>query len=476
MNNWNINQRSQRSQHWASTSDTLSFDSPSPGMRSQYDRNNCESNHVEPSIEVPSRIAEKVTSGEAKKNVVPGQIQRSSKGLSADSILKGNSVSWVISPSTQSPTTSEISSPNTKNFDSGVDPYQSSQAVTAAPSSSIDQWREVVDPESERTYYYNRKTRASKWRLPNGAKLMTKASCQPAMLHYEQSTPQQSHTRDEIGMTELRVRYSSNESEPNSNRRAATHPHRNRKDRQPRVRQDSASPQKNRPREESKQKSQGIVYYEKKQQSSSRQKHRSREEFGAPADYNNGHREFDQSDAAGETKPSHSMFPQDWTPDAVFCLYCGLKCESRTIFGSQHLPQCNKFAYIQRHGLSTTHIELERILFRAWSKIGNYSDDCSPDQASSHRLVAGSNDLRYHPLEEEDAITNSRSKNYGAVEMKTCPFCEKALAHGNEFSAHLLKCTVRIRMRKQRRSINKEDIAPPPRRECVTPGRRMPWE
>ncbi len=436
MNNWNTQQKNQ---HWGSTSDTLSSDSPSPGIRSHSIRHDCESNYVEPSFNVP-QVADN------KKTASPGQIQRRAKGLSADSILKGTGVSWVISPSTESPTSSEKSPPNTKS--------SNSQAVTAASSSYTDHWREVVDPESGRTYYYNRKTRASKWRLPNGAKLMKKASCQPAMPQYEQSTPIQNHPRDNNGLTEFR-------------QRTATHSHR--KECQPKVRQGLACPQENRPRDESQLKSQGINYNEKKQQSSSSQKNLSRDEFGAPAD--------NRSDAGGETMPSHSMFPQDWTTDAVFCLYCGMKCKSIAIFGSQHLPQCNKFAHMRRHGLSTTHIELERVLFQAWSKIGLSSENCSPAQVMSHGQVAASIDPKYLPLEEEeDAIPHSRPQFYGVVESKTCPFCEKAFAHGSEFSAHLLRCTVRLRLRKQRSSISKEDRAPPLRRDCATPGRRMPWE
>jgi hypothetical protein len=38
-------------------------------------------------------------------------------------------------------------------------------------SSKKDEWKEVIDPESRRTYYYNRKTRVSKWKLPKGAVL-----------------------------------------------------------------------------------------------------------------------------------------------------------------------------------------------------------------------------------------------------------------------------------------------------------------
>eukprot|EP00984_Skeletonema_dohrnii_P012071 scaffold4857_cov132-Skeletonema_dohrnii-CCMP3373.AAC.1 len=39
-----------------------------------------------------------------------------------------------------------------------------------------DEWREVTDPISGKTYYYNRLTRVSKWKLPKGAVLRQKRS------------------------------------------------------------------------------------------------------------------------------------------------------------------------------------------------------------------------------------------------------------------------------------------------------------
>ncbi|KAL3816392.1 hypothetical protein ACHAXA_008362 [Cyclostephanos tholiformis] len=436
VNNWNIHQRNH---NVSSGSHNLSFGSLSPDLRSQYVGHICESNHVEPSFEVPSKSFSYVDSKKQfpqNTEMLTGKIQRRAKDLRANTIPKSKSVSWVISPSTQSPTSSKMSPSNTMTLDPDVDPNNFLQALAGAPNSThsgFDIWREVVDPESGRKYYYNRKTRTSKWYLPKGAKLMKKFSPQPT-ISYKKLTPHQSHTRDE----ELRIERSSNKIEPKSDQQTATHPL---------------------PRQESKPKSQGIDYFEEKQQSLSS---RRREKFDAPGHYSNKDCDVDQSDAAGETGLTHSAFPQDWMPDDVFCLYCGLKCESAAIFGSHHLPQCDKFTYMQRHGLLANHIELERVLFRAWSKIGSSTANSSPEQADE-------DDVKVE-------ATHNKPQNCGVDEKKICPFCDEVFAHGCEFSAHLLKCTVRMRMRKQRRSIIKKEGHSPPSRECMTPGRRMPWE
>ena len=97
------------------------------------------------------------------------------------------SVSWDISPSTGH----QQSSP-TANASFQIDERERLQASTVSNSISLkegisserirhqgsnrDEWREVADPESGRVYYYNRRTRVSKWRLPKGAILVKKTS------------------------------------------------------------------------------------------------------------------------------------------------------------------------------------------------------------------------------------------------------------------------------------------------------------
>ena len=448
VNKWNV--------HPASP--LLSFGGVTPGLRSQHAGHIRKSNNYNRSS-TKQNITESKIVGEANKILIPTQIQRQVKDLRAYSV-PGKSVSWVISPSTQSPVSSKISHPKAKKSDPGEDLNNSLQAFPTASSSNYageDQWREVVDPESGRTYYYNRKTRKTKWRLPKGA-LVKKASCQSHHQKYDPNdttnqirldtplTPQQYHWRDAIGASKLCISQSLDEGQ---------------------VKQQPVSRQQNRPQKESKHKWQSIESSEKSHQSSSSQQTHSSENFCNTANCNEKVSDCDQS--------------EDCTPDAVFCLYCGLKCESTTIFGSHHLPRCDKFTSVQRHRLST-QLELERILFRAWAKIDRSTD------ASSHRPITASEDQRQilsrrcHTFEEDDAkvlgvTLNEVELNFkSVVEKKTCPFCDEVFTYGNQFSSHLLKCEARRRMRKQRRSTVARGNPPPPCRDCVTPGRRMPWE
>lgn len=502
VHNWNDHQRCHQE---ASASPILSSGGLTPGLRSQREGHISESNHYTRSIDAPLKsfshvdLTKKKIVGEGNKNSSPTQIQRRVK-----------SVSWVISPSTQSPVSSKISHPEAKKSDLGEDSNNTLQALATSSSftrAGEDHWREVVDPESGRTYYYNRKTRMSKWRLPKGATLIKKASCRRHHQSYEPivttdriqldepMTPQRNHRRDEIGVAKLRIGHSSDEDLSKSSQQVSTHqPAFLHKGCQLRMQQQSASRQQNRTREESKLKSHGNELSEIIQQSPPCQQIYSQENFSAPSDKNEKKFNCDQSYATGETKLPHFKLPQDCTPDAVFCLYCGLKCGSTAFLGSHHLPQCDKFAYMQRQGLST-QIELESILFRAWSKIGSSTENRSPEHASSHRPITASEDHTrilppsYHTFEEDDVkefgfafnkpqtLRKEADANANCfVEKKTCPFCDEVLTYGYELSSHLLKCAVRRRMRKQRRSTVVCSQPPPLWRECVTPGRRMPWE
>jgi hypothetical protein len=442
----------------------LSFGGLTPGLQPQHAGHMGVSNNY-------NRTDSRKFIREANKNPRPTQIQRRAKDLRADSVPKCKSVSWVISPSTQSPVSSKISHPKAKNLDPST-------------YAGEDHWREVVDPESGRTYYYNPKTMKTQWRLPKGA-IIKKASCQSHHQKYDPNittdqiqldkplTPLKNHWRDTIGVTKLCISHSLDEGQSKSSQQIATHePTLLRKERQPKVQQQPVSRKQNRPQEESK----PSESSEKSQQSSSSQQtHNFCETV---------------NDIAGVTKTPYSQFPQDCTSDAVFCLYCGLKCESAATFGSHHLPQCDKFAYMQRHGLST-QIEVESILFRAWSKIGSSTDNCSHEHASSHRQITASDvqrqifSPRCNTFEEDganlfgvatDKLRTLELDATSAVEGKTCPFCDEVFTYGNQFSSHLLKCEVRRRMRKQRRSTVARGQPSPPCKEYVTPGRRMPWE
>ena len=208
---------------------------------------------------------------------------------------------------------------------------------------------------------------------------------------------------------------------------------------------------------------------------------------------------------------------------AIFCAYCGLKCCSAENLGS-HLTTCEQFSNMQLHGMST-QMELESILFRAWSQMDNatkltasnveYSEDlsssremvrhdvvphvssCSQDPNDADATYLSTDQRRDQSFRSNsdsyiesdtageklrEAVPKtpkaSRNENLYSVEQKNCPFCQDEFTKGNEFSSHLMNCTARRRARKQRRKQKKESpVATDPRiRKCATPGRKMPWE
>jgi hypothetical protein len=178
--------------------------------------------------------------------------------------------------------------------------------------------------------------------------------------------------------------------------------------------------------------------------------------------------------------------PQDCTHFAVFCLYCGVQCASIEIL-RLHLSVCDQFSYLAKHELST-QIELESTLFHAWSHLVSLTEISSCDRPitalEEESQIQGLN-LLHTVVEEDDvkmpgvAASKPRTEVDVNAEKKICPFCNEDFAYGNELSSHLLRCSVRRRIRKQRRSTVSvvRDLSPTiPPKERVTPGRRMPWE
>jgi len=336
---------------------------------------------------------------------------------------KSKSVSWVISPSMQSAMTSKSSNA-----------VLGEQPSTVSSSSPREEWREVVDPESGRTYYYNRRTRISKWRLPKDATLVKKGSSRS--LTTEQKTPLALH----LSLSEINTAILQPSS--NEDQRRSSQKHRRRNEAHSLV-------------QESSERSMTSLLTS----------------------------DCEQGNAVEEKKP----LPQDCTHFAVFCLYCGVQCKTIEIL-RLHLGVCDQFSYLARHGLST-QIELESTLFHAWSHLVSLTEISSSD-----RLITALEEesqlrgLNLHTTEEDDVkvskvatykLRTEVDVNACIAEKKICPFCNEGFAYGNEFSSHLLRCSVRRRIRKQRRSLVsvERELSPTvPQKERVTPGRRMPWE
>ena len=368
------------------------------------------------------------------------------------------SVSWDInSPTTQQQTHKQQSKQQLEAtmITSSTTDYSSS----SGRHSKKDEWREVTDPESGRIYYYNRLTRMTRWKLPNGAALSAKKKKKKKNATTINSrlntTPQQLvYGLDDNSVVVAKQSAQSEDDECcNSHNDNGSHSADN-------ASSASASIEE---------KSQGLV--------------------------------------ASSTN-NHVMSPQDCTStDCIFCIYCGLKCSTVSVLSS-HLPNCKAFIHMHLHN-QKMHQELESVLFRAWSQVGSsdvavtiarehtpfvrpavdYSFNQEQEESHDNSTVSnGAQTLLFESENCKPTKTSTPSKprrhapiNVLSVEMKkSCPFCDDNFMKGNEFSSHLLKCTERRRARKQRRTRKKDspvvDAYAPRSRKPVTPGRKMPWE
>ena len=317
-------------------------------------------------------------------------------------------------------------------------------------SNSSDEWREVTDPESGRIYYYNRRTRVSKWKLPRGAILVKKLSNRSHnQSHY-------THQESQIKMLQSPTTQSSSQD----------------------VEQSTTGQQHQR-----KEECQRILQVT---QSSSE------ETFHLKHIPDDMHLNVHDT-ASVDPDPSHLKSPQDCsTTNGLFCVYCGLKCSVAKL--EAHLSQCLQFTQIQQADLPT-QIELESILFRAWSQIGSSAKiSANPSYDKEAKLTTTyawdsqtlSLGRSYDAFSEDDRTEacpiqtptprRQASNVIYSVEKKSCPFCGEVSSKGNEFSSHLLNCHQRKLARKQRRTKKKDNMTDDPQRRCMTPGRRMPWE
>lgn len=293
-----------------------------------------------------------------------------------------------------------------------------------------DEWREVVDPESGRSYFYNRRTRVSKWKLPKGAILRQKknSSFVSAVTDVTaESVKVQGSMEREVTESDERS-LSNHVSTNNADNRGTT--------------TITAAIQSVSPND-------------------------------ASAHVN-----------SGAVTTSQFKSPQDTTisTPSLFCLYCGVKTTSLQELES-HLNQCSSFIKIQQEpDLLSTQMQLEGLLFSVWSKIrsngkpttagvsGSYDLFQSPFKYDS-RVVDEGGDYTFSPPKYNVREHSSKVNDDDCIEKKTCPFCEDTLVGGDQFSSHLLVC----KERKRRRNMRREESSPR-FRTPRTPGRRMPWE
>ncbi|KAL7471354.1 hypothetical protein ACHAXS_011668 [Conticribra weissflogii] len=403
----------------------------------------------------------------------------------------------VDSMKTTNSLSSEKSTTASKSFDKSADTQSTREE---------NEWREVTDPESGCKYYYNRKTRISKWRLPKGAilaKPRKSSSKRTSTSKYQTNSSKESAMQQHQSsyLTALKTETQSRSSELHNTNISVLSEESSHSRKEPSINviyQPLTS--KPTPRNATTNKTVATANVREIAQSQQERDSESRKTEGQNSML--FHLKSPQDCKSGDTN--------------VYCLYCGLKCQSAAILRS-HLAQCIHFSRMQGREQLSAHIEIEKALFNAWSRIDCTYKATAINGTKSELNPPGRNDLRSSVLpskqfcnlsfESADVISSesstreqcfetgrdeyisySRTSNESQhkiqilandfnIETKSCPFCSKLFTQGSHLSGHLLNCKERRRLRRQRRSKRTENYSlVENRKKNTTPGRKMPWE
>lgn len=424
------------------------------------------------------------SNNDSRESPIP--ILRRVQGIGADSFDNDINDTRDSSYKEQLHTESDLSK-SSFNYTEKLSRQLEASMITASTKSSKDnEWREVQDPESGRTYYYNRVSRVSKWKLPEGGILVKKKKA-------VSSRPRSDHQRTE--------HTSMSDSQLNDSKCIYTSDSRD-KDSQIKTPQTPS-----------------VVRQQQLSDTSSQDSYSVDTSYGSQSnDVVNGKLDLKESDAAAQARNDdiasaiHLKSPQDCDADAIFCLYCGLSTSVALL--ESHVPKCPAFIHMKMYQQST-QMELESILFKTWSLIGSSTETST---AIVHKHVPSSS--AHHSFRHNNEQDGASSLSHGneqiqtvgtsyetfsddepyegnlktptqrkmrkevnehafCVEKKKCPFCSNGFDKGNEFSSHLLRCRERKKARKHRRTKKKDNplvYSDPRIRKPVTPGRQMPWE
>ena len=352
-------------------------------------------------------------------------------------------------------------------------------------SSKRDEWREVIDVESGRKYYYNRKTRVSKWKLPKDAVLAKPKKIgekwQPSDI------TKGSHIIQNSDLSLQSSNFSSDQKELNQSK-LSTH------ERKSNAFQPSSAQNNDGCSKPFVKETQPVNDYSG--------------DIGAFSRVNEG-LGYLQTDDSALQSPTHNVSheytarstqfksPQDCgltTSDRFFCMLCGVRCSLAAL--GPHLSRCSsKKDVFSRHELKKVVVDVISAI-EVSPKLSEASDDHSRDMNCTAYLDSDINESQgWETTVEEELISYERGisdsikqkcqhkniEEFSEIEVKTCPFCRDEFSKGNHFSGHLLKCPERKKGRNRRRAKKKEsqDISCPRtlvERKRHTPGRKLPWE
>ena len=346
-------------------------------------------------------------------------------------------------------------------------------------SSKRDEWKEVIDVESGRKYYYNRKTRVSKWKLPKGAVLAKKKVSDKCQQSFDMA--QRSHSIQNSDLSIQKDNRSFEKIASNESSSEAIHP-------------SSAKNNDEWPGPFAKGR-QPVNNYSNDMHSFPQVDERFQYLKTDETSFQSPMHNVSHESVATAT---HFKSPQDCglaTSEKFFCMFCGME-RSLTALGP-HLSQCS-FKKVDLF----SHRELMKVIVDSLSamegspKSIETSNDYNRDvNCTTYSNSATNESHGWDTAVEEESISyeGGRSNSikqqyqrkhvevYAEIEVKTCPFCRDVFNKGNQFSGHLLKCPERKKGRNRRRAkkIESQDISCPRtlvERKRHTPGRKLPWE
>lgn len=405
------------------------------------------------------------SNNDSRESPIP--VLRRVQGIGADSFDNDNDTR-DSSYKEQLHTESDLT--KSSNYTEKLSRQLEASMITASTKSSKDnEWREVQDPESRRTYYYNRVSRVSKWKLPEGAILVKKTTSRSDHQRTEHTSMSDSQLNDS------KCIYTSHSRDEDTQMKTPQTP---------------------------------SVRRQQLSDTSSQGSYSIDTSYGSQSNVVNGKLDLTERNATARQARNddvataiHLKSPQDCAEDAIFCLYCGLSTSVALL--ESHVPKCPAFIHMKFYQQST-QMELESILFKTWALIGS-STETSTAIVHKHVPSSSAHHSFRHNNEQDGASSSSHgneqiqtigtsygtfsddepkmqkevNENVFCVEKKKCPFCNNGFDKGNEFSSHLLRCRARKQARKHRRTkkkVNPLVYSDPRIRKPVTPGRQMPWE
>ena len=243
---------------------------------------------------------------------------------------------------------------------------------TSSRVANDNEWRQVDDTEG-RTYYYNRKTRVSKWHLPPGAVVVKKKVSNKSYDSQLLQTPKQPMSRQ------------LNHSRQNNESAIANH---------------SST------KVEISKAQQSVATYDDYNE----HKEGDCDTYSSDGSYSSVAEEESLENRTNRLQIQDIKSPQDPSP-ALYCVYCGVKCDTTTVLG-HHLTSCKAFEHLQVHGQST-QMEIESLLFKAWSQIGNSTALSSIKPIVNHTF--NQEEVRYSSPQKSEAPSYNETFSGGMM-------------------------------------------------------------